>query len=385
MKTVIEGSHAVSYGAMLSRVEVISAYPITPQTHIVERLAELCASGQLRAKFINVESEHSAMASCIGASAAGARSFTATSSQGLALMHELLHWATGARVPVVMANVNRTLGAPWNIWCDQTDSLSQRDTGWLQFYCETNQEVLDTVIQAFRISETVSLPSMVVLDAFYLSHTFETVDLPDIERVDRFLPPYHPKYKLDPKDPRTIGSLTPPDLLTEMRFQIQQAMEEAKAVILQADEEYFTFFGRRYGLIEAYRCDDAELVIVSSGTVTGTCREVIDRYRSEGKAIGLLKIRTFRPFPSEEIRKALKGVPKVAVIDRNISYGVGGIFAAELRSVLCSVEDRPAIFSYIAGLGGRDITEETLSRIIEDTIEQDRPREAILWPDLRRP
>src|SRR4030042_2023899 len=190
MKAVIEGSHAVSYGAMLSRVQVIAAYPITPQTHIVEKLAELCASGELPAKFVNVESEHSAMASCIGASTVGVRVFTATSSQGLALMHELLHWASGARLPIVMANVNRTLAPPWNIWCDQTDSLSQRDTGWLQFYCESCQEVIDTVIEAFKISERVSLPSMVALDGFYLSHTYEPVDLPDQERVDQFLPPY---------------------------------------------------------------------------------------------------------------------------------------------------------------------------------------------------
>jgi pyruvate/2-oxoacid:ferredoxin oxidoreductase alpha subunit len=384
MKTVIEGSHAVSYGAMLSRVEVISAYPITPQTHIVEKLADLCASGELHAKFIKVESEHSAMASCIGASAVGARAFTATSSQGLALMHELLHWASGSRVPVVIANVNRTLAPPWNIWCDQNDSLSQRDTGWIQFYCESSQEVVDTVIQAYRISEIVSLPSMVILDAFYLSHTYETVDLPDFERVDRFLPPYHAKYKLDPKNPRTIGSLTPPELLTEMKFQIQQAMEETKSVILRTNEEYYRIFGRRYGLIETYRCDDPDLVLVTSGTVSSTCREVVDRYRSEGKAVGLLKIRTFRPFPSEEVTKALKGVSKVAVIDRNISYGVGGIFAAELKTAICSEEHRPRIFSYIMGLGGRDITEETLSRIIEDTLAQDEPRGLILWPDLMK-
>ncbi|MCJ7746419.1 MAG: pyruvate ferredoxin oxidoreductase [Desulfobacterales bacterium] len=384
MKTVIEGSHAVSYGVMLSRAEVISAYPITPQTHIVEKLSELCATGELKAKFLMVESEHSAMASCIGASAVGARAFTATSSQGLALMHELLHWASGARLPIVMANVNRTLAPPWNIWCDQTDSLSQRDTGWLQFYCESSQEAIDTVIQAYKISERVSLPSMVVLDAFYLSHTFEPVDIPDRERVDRFLPPYEPKYKLDPKDPKSIGSLTPPDLFTEIKYQMQQAMEEAKSVILQVDDEYLKVFGRRYGLVEAYRCEDAELVLITSGTASSTSREVIDRYRDEGKAIGMLKIRTFRPFPSEEIRRVLKGIPKVAVIDRNISYGMGGIFAEELRSVFCNEEVRPKVFSYIAGLGGRDITQETISDVIEYTLEQDRPEEEIFWPDLRR-
>lgn len=384
MKTVIEGSHAVSYGVMLSRVQVISAYPITPQTHIVEKLSELCATGELQAKFLKVESEHSAMASCIGASAVGARVFTATSSQGLALMHELLHWASGARLPIVMANVNRALAAPWNIWCDQTDSLSQRDTGWLQFYCESSQEAVDTTIQAFKISEKISLPCMVILDAFYLSHTYEPVDIPDRERVDRFLPRYEPKFRLDPKDPKSFSSLTSPDVFTEMRYQMQQSMEQAKSGILQVDEEYRKIFGRGYGLVEAYRCDDAELVLVASGTVSSTCREVVDQYRDEGKAIGLLKIKAFRPFPSEEIRRDLKGVPKVAVIDRNISFGVGGIFAEELRSALCNEEDRPLIFGYVAGLGGRDITQETISNVIEYTLEQDRPREDILWPDLKR-
>jgi pyruvate ferredoxin oxidoreductase alpha subunit len=384
MKTVIEGSHAVSYGVMLSRVQVISAYPITPQTHIVERLSEFCANGELQARFLKVESEHSAMASCIGASAVGARAFTATSSQGLALMHELLHWASGARLPIVMANVNRALASPWNIWCDQIDSLSQRDTGWLQFYCESSQEALDTVIQAFKISESISLPSMVVLDAFYLSHTFEPVDIPDRERVDKFLPPYEPKLKLDPKDPRSFGSLTSPDTFTEMRYQMQQSMEKAKSVILEVDGEYQKIFGRGYRMIETYRCEDAELVLVTTGTVTSTSREVIDQYRDEGKAIGLLKIKSFRPFPSEEVRKELKGIPKVAVIDRNISCGVGGIFAEELKSALCNEEDRPMVFSYIAGLGGRDITQETISNVIEYTLEQDRPKEDILWPDLKR-
>jgi len=384
MRKVIEGSHAVSYAVMLSRVQVICAYPITPQTHIVEKLSDLCSTGEMQAKFLKVESEHSAMAGCIGASAVGARAFTASSSQGLALMHELLHWAAGARLPIVMANVNRSLGAPWNIWCDQTDSLSQRDTGWLQFYCESSQEALDTVIQAYKISEKVSLPSMVVLDAFYLSHTFEPVNIPDKGRVDRFLPPYEPKYRLDPKVPRSFSGLTPPDLFTEMRYQIQEAMEEAKKVILQVDEEFDALFGRRYGLVEGYRLEDAELVLVTSGTAASTARDVIDQYRDDGRPVGLLKVRTFRPFPSEEIRKALKGVSKVAVIDRNISFGMGGIFAEELKSVYGNEEEGPIIFGYIAGLGGRDITKETISGILEYTFEEDRPKRASLWPDLRR-
>jgi len=384
MKKVIEGSHAVSHAVMLSRVQVICAYPITPQTHIVEKLSDLCSTGEMQAKFLKVESEHSAMAGCIGASAVGARAFTASSSQGLALMHELLHWAAGARLPIVMANVNRSLGAPWNIWCDQTDSLSQRDTGWLQFYCESSQEALDTVIQAYKISEKISLPSMVVLDAFYLSHTFEPVNIPDQGRVDRFLPPYEPKYRLDPKVPRSFSGLTPPDLFTEMRYQIQEAMEEAKKVILHVDEEFDALFGRRYGLVEGYRLEDAELVLVTSGTAASTARDVIDQYRDDGKPVGLLKVRTFRPFPSEEIRKALKNVSKVAVIDRNISFGMGGVFAEELKSVYGNEEEGPIIFGYIAGLGGRDITKETLSGIIEHTFEEDRPKKPSLWPDLRR-
>jgi pyruvate ferredoxin oxidoreductase alpha subunit len=384
MKKVIEGSHAVSHAVMLSRVQVICAYPITPQTHIVEKLSDLCSTGEMQAKFLKVESEHSAMAGCIGASAVGARAFTASSSQGLALMHELLHWAAGARLPIVMANVNRSLGAPWNIWCDQTDSLSQRDTGWLQFYCESSQEALDTVIQAYKISEKVSLPSMVVLDAFYLSHTFEPVNIPDRGRVDRFLPPYEPKYRLDPKVPRSFSGLTPPDLFTEMRYQIQEAMEEAKKVILHVDEEFDALFGRRYGLVEGYRLEDAELVLVTSGTAASTARDVVDQYRDDGKPVGLLKIRTFRPFPSEEIRKALKGVSKVAVIDRNISFGMGGIFAEELKSVYGNEEEGPIIFGYITGLGGRDITKETISGILEYTFEEDRPKKPCLWSDLRR-
>ncbi len=384
MRTVIEGSHAVSYGVMLCRAQVIAAYPITPQTHIVEKLSEFCASGELQAKFLKVESEHSAMASCIGASAVGARAFTASSSQGIALMHELLHWASGARLPIVMVDVNRALAAPWNIGCDQIDSLSQRDTGWLQFYCESSQEALDTVIQAFKISEKILLPSMVVLDAFYLSHTYEPVDIPDRERVDKFLPPYEPKYKLDPKDPRSFGSLTAPDIFTELRYQMQQSMEQAQSMIAEVDEEYRKIFGRGYGRVEAYRCEDAELVLVTTGTVTSTSREVVDQYRDEGKAIGLLKIKAFRPFPSEEIRRNLKGIPKVAVIDRNISFGSGGIFAEELRSALCNEKERPLVFSYVAGLGGRDITQETISNVIEYTLEEDQPKEASLWPDLRR-
>ncbi|MCK4472423.1 MAG: pyruvate ferredoxin oxidoreductase, partial [Anaerolineae bacterium] len=253
MEKVIMGNHAVSYGAKLARSQVIAAYPITPQTQIVEMLSDLCANGLLDAKFIKVESEHSAMAACIGASSAGARAFTATSSQGLALMHELLHWAAGARLPIVMANVNRAMGPGWSIWTEQTDSLAQRDTGWLQFYCESNQEVLDTVIQAFKIAERVLLPTMLVLDAFVLSHTQEPVDIPDQELVDEYLPPYRARYKLDTRDPHAFNGLVTPAHYMELRYKMQKAMEEAVEVARQVDEEFREVFGHSYGLVEKYR------------------------------------------------------------------------------------------------------------------------------------
>ena len=262
MKKVIMGNHAVSWGAQLSRVEVISAYPITPQTQIVEELSEMCAQGTLAARFIPVESEHSAMAACIGASAAGVRAFTATSSQGLALMHELLHWASLGRHPIVMANVNRALGPGWNIWTDQNDSLSQRDTGWMQFYCETSQEVLDTTIQAFKLAERVDLPAMIILDAFFLSHTSEPVDVPSAETVDSFLPQREAKLKLDVSDPRAFNGLVRPDAYTEMRKDQHDAMERALSVLEEVEAEWEQLTGRRYGAVEAYRADDAELLLV---------------------------------------------------------------------------------------------------------------------------
>ena len=279
MKKVMIGNHAASHGARLSRVEVIAAYPITPQTHIVEELSELCANGDLDAQFIKVESEHSAMAACIGASAAGARAFTATSSQGLALMHEVLHWASGARLPIVMAEVNRALAPGWSIWTEQTDSLAQRETGWLQFYCENNQEVLDTIIIAYRVAEQVQLPVMVVLDAFILSHTYEIVDIPEQSLVDSYLPPYQPQFKLDPDDPHAFGGLVTPDNYMEMRFKIHEAMQEAKSVAAKADEEFKEIFGRSYGVLEPYRLDDADYALISAGATTSMLRVLVDNYR----------------------------------------------------------------------------------------------------------
>lgn len=383
MEKVIMGNHAVSYGAKLARAQVIAAYPITPQTQIVEMLSEFCAEGLLDAKFIKVESEHSAMAACIGASSAGARAFTATSAHGLALMHEMLHWAAGARLPVVMANVNRAMGPGWSIWTEQTDSLAQRDTGWLQFYCESNQEVLDSVIQAFKIAEQVLLPTMLVLDAFVLSHTHEPVDIPDQELVDRYLPPYDARYKLDPGDPHAFGAMVAPPHYMELRYKIQKAMEEAVEVARQADGEFREIFGRSYGLVEKYRLEDAEVVLVVSATITSTARVVVDELREEGYKVGLLKVRMFRPFPTKDVREALAGARKVAVIDRNISFGHGGIFAEEIKSALYNGSHRPPIFGFIIGLGGRDVTPASIRGIAEYTFEHDTPEMEIIWREVK--
>jgi pyruvate/2-oxoacid:ferredoxin oxidoreductase alpha subunit len=381
-RKVITGNYAVSYGAALARAQVIAAYPITPQTTIVELLADFCAEGALQAKFIKVESEHSAMASCIGAAAAGARAFTATSAQGLALMHELLHWAAGARLPIVLAEVNRAMAAPWSIWTDQNDSLAQRDTGWIQYYCESNQEALDTVIQAYKVAEQVLLPAMLVLDAFFLSHTSEPVEIPEQSQVDKYLPPYRPEYKLDIDDPRAFGGITMPGEYMELRYKIQRAMEEALEVTRAADLEYKEMFGRGYGLVEPYMLEDAEIALVTSGTVTSTSRLVIKELRAQGLPVGLLKIRLFRPFPVAEVRRYLSNVKKIAVIDRNISFGYGGIFAQEIRSALYN-DGGPPLFGFVAGLGGRDITPELIKSIIEYTQAHDRP-EDIIWMGVKR-
>lgn len=381
MKKVMIGNHAVSWGVQRARVEVISAYPITPQTQIVEELSDMCADGRLSARYIKVESEHSAMAACIGASATGVRTFTASSAQGLALMHELLHWAAGGRLPIVLADVNRAMAPGWNIWTDQNDTLSQRDTGWIQLYCETNQEVFDTTIQAFRLAETINLPVMVILDAFFLSHTSEPVDLTDQEIVDEFLPQRVAQYKLDTADPRAFGALVRPDAYMEMRWQQQEAMRDTLKLMPEVDDAWAELTGRKYGAIETYRTDGAELLLVTSGTITSTARHVVDERREKGEAVGLVKVKMFRPFPTGALREALAGADRVAVLDRNISPGHGGIFAEEIRSALYDVplEDRPSLFGYVLGLGGRDVTPAVIDSIVDRTLTADQPERPDLW------
>ncbi len=380
---VIEGTHAISYAVQRCRASVIAAYPITPSSGVVELLAEMCADQRLDARFVAVESEHSALATCAGAAQTGARAFTATSSHGLAYMHEMLHWCSGARLPIVLANVNRAMGTPWNIFVDQNDSLSQRDTGWMQFYCENNQEVLDTIIQAYRIAEQVLMPAMVCLDAFFLSHTSEPVVIPDQAMVDAYLPPLALPFRLDPADPHAFGGLAGADSYMELRARMDASMRRAIGVAEQAADEFEARFGRRHHLVETYRAEGAEVLLVTSGTAAGTARDVIDAYRERGVAIGLAKIRMFRPFPFEALHRAVAGVPKVAVFDRNLSYGHGGIMASEVKAALHGVADAPRVFSFVGGLGGRDVTPATFERAIDYTREHAAPEHEMLWLGLR--
>jgi len=383
MKRVLEGSHAVAEAVRLAKVQVISAYPITPQTHIVEILSEYCTKGMMNAKFLRVESEHSCMAALIGAQSAGVRTFTATSGQGLALMHELLHWASGARLPIVMAEVNRALAPGWNIWVDQTDSLAQRDTGWIQIYCEDGQDVLDSTLQAFRLAESVNLPVMIVLDAFYLSHTYEPVDVPSQEEVDRFLPPFVPKFQLDTAHPCGFGPLVAPSDYMEMRYHIAMAMEEALGRFDEIDAAFAAQFNRRYGPVEAIDCEDADIIFITTGTVTSTCRIVLQDLRARGEKVGILKLKLFRHFPAAQIREKLKSAKKVAVVDRNFSFGASGIFAQEVRAALCNMPDHPPVFGYVAGIGGRDVTPELLEAIYWQTKNSDVPQKESVWMGLR--
>lgn len=369
MRTVLTGNHTAAYAAKLCRVEVVAAYPITPQTQIVEKISELIANGEMRAEFIKVESEHSAMAACIGASAAGARAFTATSSHGLALMHEMLHWAAGARLPIVMVNVNRAMGPPWNIWCDHNDSISQRDTGWMQIYCESNQEVMDSIIQAFKIAEAVRLPAMVNLDGFYLSHTAEPVEIPDQELVDRFLPPYDPEDKLDPDRPFSYGAMAFPESYARMRWSIHLAMEKAKKLIPEVGREFGELFGREYDIVEEYRCEGAETVLIAMSTLANTSKEVIDLMRGRGEAVGLLRVRWLRPFPKERVREVLRGVRRVCVIDRDISFGYEGALATEVKAAIYGLDPRPEVYGFVMGIGGVDVPPERIEKALRSVVE----------------
>jgi 2-oxoisovalerate ferredoxin oxidoreductase alpha subunit len=382
MKKVLTGNFAAAYGATAARVNVIAAYPITPQTTIVEIMSEIVADGLLDADFVKVESEHSALAACIGAQSAGARTFTATSAQGLALMHELIHWAAHGRLPIVLANVNRAMAPGWSIWADATDSISQRDTGWMQMYCENNQEVFDTILMAYKIGEhdDILLPTLVNLDAFFLSHTSQVVDMYDQKTINKFLPSYNPKIKLDVDHPRAFGGLTSPDHYYEFSYMIHEAQIQAKEHIRRVGKEFGEMFGREYGLTEVYRCDDAEFILVTYGTIAGTTKDAVDRMREKGIPVGTLKIRYLRPFPSEDVQKVLANVKKIGVIDRAVSFGHEGPFFSEVKSSMYGF-DIP-LYGFIAGLGGRDVSITDIESTV--TYMQKNESSNLVWIGVKK-
>jgi pyruvate/2-oxoacid:ferredoxin oxidoreductase alpha subunit len=358
---LLTGNHAVAWAARLARPKVVPVYPITPQTPVLEKIVEFQAAGEFDAEVITPESEHSVMAACIPASLAGVRVFTATASQGLLLMHELLHYASGARAPIVMANVNRTITTPWAFWPDETDSLAQRDTGWIQFYTESAQETFDTVLQAFRIAEKVLLPVMVNLDAFYVSHALEPVRVAAQALVDAYLPPYAPRHRLDTAHVESWGNVVTQDMYCRHRQALGAAMDEVPAVALAADAEWKALTGRGHGLVERYRCDGARIVIVALGSMCGTARVAVVTLRAAGVAVGLVKVRLFRPLPVQALRAALAGVPDVLVLDRNYSPGHGGVLHQELRAALYGMPRAPRIHGYLAGVGGVNVPPEKIA------------------------
>jgi pyruvate ferredoxin oxidoreductase alpha subunit len=362
----IEGSRAVADTVALCRPEVIGAYPISPQTHIVEGLSTLVKTGELApCEFVNVESEFAAMSVCIGASAAGARTYTATASQGLLYMVEAVYNASGLGLPIVMTIANRAIGSPINIWNDHSDSMSQRDSGWIQLYVESNQEALDVHIQAFRLAEQLSLPVMVCMDGFILTHAFERVDVPEQAQVDAFLPPFVPRQVLDPDAPVTIGALVGPEAYTEVRYLLHAKQMQALDAIPEIAEEFEAAFGRASGgLVRGYRAEDADTVVVALGSVLGTIEDVIDELRDRGERIGALAIRCFRPWPLDEVRAALGGATRVIVVEKAFAVGIGGIVGQNVRLALDGLGIR--VHDVIAGLGGRAITAASLHAMLDE-------------------
>jgi len=368
MMRFIEGSIAVAEAAALCRPDVVSAYPITPQTHIVEALAEMAANCTLDAEYITVESEFSALSACLGAVAAGSRAYSATTSQGLFLMFEVCFNLAGMRLPMVMTVANRAVSAPISIWNDQQDSISLRDSGWIQFYAEDNQEAADLHYLAYKVAEDhqVLLPAMVCFDGFILTHTYEPVDMPTQEQVDSYLPKFVPHEKLDAQDPISFGMLATPDYYMEFRYANDQAIQRSKEKIREAGKEFQAKFGRDYSaFVEGYRLEDAETVLVALGSLCGTVKEAIDEMRAAGKKVGLLKIRVYRPFPGVEVAAALKGAKRIAVLDKNISLGSKGAVALEVKDALYG--SGIPVLDYIVGLGGRDIRKRDIARIVELT------------------
>ncbi|HMO46708.1 MAG TPA: pyruvate ferredoxin oxidoreductase [Rubrivivax sp.] len=377
-RVLLTGNHAVAWGARLARPKVAPVYPITPQTPVLELLTDFQAAGEFDAEIITVESEHSVMSACIPASLAGVRVFTATASQGLLLMHELLHYASGARAPIVMANVNRTVASPWAFWPDQTDSLAQRDTGWIQFYVESAQEALDTVLQAYRVAEQALLPVLVNLDAFYVSHALEPVSVPEQALVDAYLPPFDPPHRLDTASPESWGNVVSQEMYYRHRQAVEESMQRVPLLAAGADREWAEATGRSWGVLERYRCDGAASVIVALGSMCGTARDAVDALRDAGHAVGLLKLRLFRPLPAAALRAALAGAADVIVLDRNHSPGSGGVLHQELRAALYGMDSAPRVHGLLAGVGGVNVPVARIVALVQDSAGR-APRPESVW------
>jgi len=368
----MEVSVAIGEVVKQANADVVAAYPITPQTHVVEHLAELVANGELDAQYIPVESEHSAMSACLGSAAVGARTFTATAGQGLELMHEVLYVASSMRLPVVMTVVNRALSAPLSVWSDHSDAMAVRDTGWIQIFVENGQETVDNVLCAFRIAEDrkVLLPVMVHLDGFHLSHMIEPILLPEQGKVDKFLPKNDYPLPLDPAKPVSMGDFGPPIIYSEAKWAQEVNLRAAKEVILQCWDEFGKRFQRYYHPVECYHSEDAEVLILTMGSFSETASIAIDKLRKQGRNVGQLRLRLWRPFPFDEIRQAVKNAKTLIILDRALSFGgPGGPVCSEIRSALYDEENKPKVVSFVGGLGGRDITVEGFEEIINRGIE----------------
>lgn len=365
---VVEGSYAIAHAVMCCRPDVISAYPITPQTHIVENLSQMVANGEIDSEFLTVDSEFSALSVLVGVCAAGGRGYSSTTSQGLALMYEVLYNVSGLRMPLVMNVANRAMGAPLNIWNDQQDSIGARDVGWIQIYAENVQEAVDATLQAYKIAEDkdIRTPVMVCMDGFVLTHVYEPVELLDKEKAREFLPDFKPEHILDPARPMTFGAFADPSTYTEFRYQQFEAQLKALPKIEEVARQFEESFGRYYGgLIDGYFLDDAEIVIVTLGSVVGTVKDAIDAMRSEGKKVGLLKIRSYRPFPVQALRKALKDAAVIAVMEKDVAIGGEAGLVTDLKAAFYSSSIRTPIIGFAAGLGGRDITIKDIRKIVE--------------------
>lgn len=375
MNRIVEGSQAVAEFVAMCRPNVVCAYPITPQTHIVEGLARLVADGRLSAGYVLAESEFTAASVVLGASATGARAYTATSSQGLLLMTEVMFNIAGLRLPVVMTVANRAVSAPINIWNDQQDSMSLRDCGWIQMYAEDVQEACDMHLQAFAIAEGVNIPVMVCMDGYVLTHATEPVEFPSQDEVDAFLPEYEPKFYLTPKDPITLGSMAGPDAYMEIRLLLHQAMQRASSSIRDEARRFDDHFGRHRGdLLEEYRTDGAEALLVSMGSLLGTMKEAVDELRDEGHPVGIVKVRAVRPFPRTALHDALSNAKVVGVIEKDVSLGLEGILCSEIRSAFCGATHTPNISSFVVGLGGRDIRIGDIKNIARALLSDDTCR-----------